>query len=443
MAGEVAVRDGSSLDLECPVEVPSEDIIISWTCNDEPANIRSSRIHITELGKLRIHSAKKGDSCDYRCEAANGFGTISAVIKVIIIDRKGLDVRLSHGASNSTTPTSSQHRSVTSSKNLEDLKVPHEDHDSKAKTSSGIAIQIFPSSIKIGKNQTFSLECRVEHSGQHSIAPQIIWLKELIGHKPESLSEAHEQSLVLIDNVYYHTLNWPKSITYLRRSTSSSSALLVRHANGLHSGRYICFAGYPPSIMASNLTFHPPPSVAESFPGKSSRGPLFDYKIALSVVSVDDDDMRPVLATVDKARTLFGASDIFIGKRGSILLVILFVVLALIGLIYHSLRRTDKPRGGLEADQRKTSDTESCCDQTSTNPEARRSRQNFYNSPEVRTGNDTPDDETAEYDHADSEHLYSEISVNDTVESFTLPDLENESSNVHSIRCNRALPRLP
>lgn len=112
-------------------------------------------------------------------------------------------------------------------------------------------IDIFPKEITLKKNQTFSLECKVKHSPQVS-APQIIWLKELNGNKPSSLSEAHERNLILIDNVYYHTLNWPKSIQ--RKSSSTNSALLVRNSSLAHSGRYVCLAGYPPSIMSSNLS---------------------------------------------------------------------------------------------------------------------------------------------------------------------------------------------
>lgn len=80
------IKEGEDLDLPCPVQAPNiKDIVFTWTCDDEPANLRSSRIQITENGKLRILSAKVNDSCNYRCESANGFGTWSFYVRLTVV----------------------------------------------------------------------------------------------------------------------------------------------------------------------------------------------------------------------------------------------------------------------------------------------------------------------------------------------------------------------
>lgn len=280
-ADVVAIKEGADLDLGCPIVVPSEDVIISWTCDNEPANIRSSRIHVTEAGKLRIRSAKIGDSCNYRCEAADGFGTLSVIIKVIIVDKKLVDQlsRQNHTSTShhhphhrqqkaSTTDASWQHSASVATTDLPNSgnystsaidAAANVTSSSQQQQQETLDVHIEPSFVKISKNRTFSLECRVKHfrqqqQQQQHQQPQIIWLKEFIGHKPDSLSEAYEKNLVSIDNVYYHSLNWPRSITQSNKSSTTNSALLVRQSNLVHSGKYICFAGYPPYTMSSSLS---------------------------------------------------------------------------------------------------------------------------------------------------------------------------------------------
>lgn len=315
----VAIKEGADLDLSCPIVVPSDDMIISWTCDNEPANIRSSRIHVTDMGKLRIRSAKLGDSCNYRCEAADGFGTLSVIIKVIIVDKKLID-KLNH-RHNKTLSSSSQRQVGTkaSSANQQpesiattNLTQDHQNDSTPSKrthkaTSLGtqtnahsgtqleptLDVQIEPSVLRIQKNRTFSLECRVRHqssdtSSQHARQqPQIIWLKELIGSKPDSLSEAHERNLISIDNVYYHSLNWPRSITHSNGSSTTSSALLIRHSNLIHSGKYMCFAGYPPYLMSPRLRL----GFEAGHEQNREKLPLAPrYKIATAEVRVTNDE---------------------------------------------------------------------------------------------------------------------------------------------------------
>lgn len=308
----VALKEGADLDLSCPIVVDNEDLIISWTCNNEPANIRSSRIHVTDSGVLRIRSAKLGDSCNYRCEAADGYGTLSMIVKVVIVDTKlvkklaqqqqqhqnqtlatqqqQLKKTLPQGATqqraNSFIIQQQQHQH-----NNNDPTRPFNDHQPQAaeQQEPSLEIEIVPPVIHVKKNHTFSLECKVRHSA--SAAPQIIWLKEFIGRKPDSLSEAHEQNLVVIDNVYYHSLNWPRSIT--NWSNSANSALLVRQSNHVHSGHYICFAGYAPTIMSSRtLTFNQTQQASNDVAGINHQKRSLRYKMAIAEVQVDGSDAR-------------------------------------------------------------------------------------------------------------------------------------------------------
>lgn len=366
MADVIAIKEGADLDLSCPIVVPNEDMIITWTCNNEPANIKSSRIHVTDSGKLRIRSAKVGDSCNYRCEAANGFGTLSVIIKVIIVDKKLMDKlgpSSRHHQNQNQKDNSNQTTSLLASTKTNTMQVATKSHhvetfplqqqmplstlrgtiggegtyahgggddatskqeggggregedgnplkDSKSNddNSDDLQIHVEPQQLEVGMNKTFSLECRVKHASGLP-APQIIWLKEFIGRKPESLAEAHEQNLIAIDNVYYHSLNWPRSFSYSERSACANSALLVRHSTFVHSGRYICFAGYPPAIMASNLTLdggggsrghgenikdesplrNSPLEPNEIPTAKAKHQPL-RYKMVLAVVKVDDPE---------------------------------------------------------------------------------------------------------------------------------------------------------
>ena len=344
MADVIAIKEGADLDLSCPIVVQNEDMIISWTCDNEPANIKSSRIHVTDSGKLRIRSAKVGDSCNYRCEAADGYGTLSVFIKVIIVDRRLMEklarVRNQTATAITTTVTTagaSATGGLQLSRHLSGLSEPQripasyspakladgeptrgvgrsaEDQDRPLgagtelhnQSQAELEVQIEPSDVRVSKNRTFSLECRVKHA-PHLMAPQIIWLKEFIGAKPSSLTEALELNLIVLDNTYYHSLNWPRSITYSHQSASSNSALLVRHSSYVHSGRYACFAGYPTSIMPPNL------GAAATVDAKMESGGNGDseipsstnglisssvtslkplkYKIAQATVQVDDQE---------------------------------------------------------------------------------------------------------------------------------------------------------
>jgi len=282
-ADVIAIREGADLDLSCPIVVQNDDMIISWTCDSDPANIRSSRIHITESGKLRIRSAKPGDSCNYRCEAADGFGTLSVILKVVIVDRRLME----HFAPSSNGRDADRPKQIAqpslgasqlAGRDGEKL-APQEDKSSGVSVMDQLDVQIEPAAIYVTKNRTFSLECKVRHP-INLVEPQIIWLKEFIGRKPASPNEAHEQNLVLIDNIYYHSLNWPRSVTYSRKSSCTNSALLVRQSKFVHSGRYVCFAGYPPTTMASNLT-----STTSGHPFKPLK-----YRMAHATVKVDDPE---------------------------------------------------------------------------------------------------------------------------------------------------------
>lgn len=306
MADVIAIKEGADLDLVCPILVSQEDMIISWTCDDEPANIRSSRIHITDSGKLRIKSAKVGDSCNYRCEAADGFGTISVIIKVIIVDKRLMELLSRQNQTNQLA--TKQHQQEYNSQSTQ-LASNDNDHISNTQTNSeqsltktspqhsklDFEVAIEPSQIEVKKNRTFSLECRIKHA-QNLKVPQIIWLKEFIGKKPDSLSDAHERNLVVIEDVYYHSLNWPRSITYTKKSASANSALLVRQANFVHSGRYICFAGHPPYILSSNYTSSTTesPSITEQSSSPSNNDDnqpkRMKYRWAQAIVKVDDPE---------------------------------------------------------------------------------------------------------------------------------------------------------
>lgn len=299
----VAIKEGGDLDLSCPVVVQNEDMIISWTCDNEPANIRSSRIHVTDSGKLRIHSAKVGDSCNYRCEAADGFETFSVIIKVIIVDRRLMDqLARRTGVAGGYAPSSpgedskslDQSSTVKSSnsKNDQHHSLIQLDRQSKSQSDGGLDIemQIEPSEVHVSKNRTFSLECRIKHA-PNLAAPQIIWLKEYIGSHVDSLDEALDKNLIVLDGVYYHSLNWPRALSYSKQSSTASSALLIKQPTFVHSGRYACFAGYPASIM--NLHFNNSLSNASARPDdqqndqRHSRSPT-RYKIAQALVKVDD-----------------------------------------------------------------------------------------------------------------------------------------------------------
>lgn len=251
----IAIKEGADLDLSCPIVVQNEDMIISWTCDDEPASVRSSRIHVTESGKLRIKSAKVGDTCNYRCEAADGYGTLSVVIKVIIVDK----LLMGQLARPHNSTTGDQKRAPASALPEPPLE---------------LEVQVEPALVEVAPNASFSLECRTRHA-QHLGAPQIIWLKEFLGAKPASLGEAHEQNLVKIDDVYYHSLNWPRSMSYSQHQLSLNSALLVRQASQVHAGRYLCFAGYPPASFRSRLQLSS---------GASRGAPHVAHKLAPTLV---------------------------------------------------------------------------------------------------------------------------------------------------------------
>lgn len=293
MRDVVAIKEGGDLDLNCPIVVHNEDMIISWTCDDEPANIRSSRIHVTDSGKLRIHSAKVGDSCNYRCEAADGFGTLSVVIKVIIVDRRLVD-EMTKRANASMSDAQSRHKSPA------DLQQPvaHQQQKTtsshpKSQLDNGLDIEmhIEPSQLQVNKNRSFSLECRIRHD-PNPVPPQIIWLKEYIGAPIDSLDEAIDKNLLAIDGVYYHSLNWPRT-SYVQKSSIASSALLVKQANYVHSGRYACFAGYPASIMNlhfNNSISNSSTATATSTDPNNTPRPSMRYKIAQALVKVDDKE---------------------------------------------------------------------------------------------------------------------------------------------------------
>lgn len=318
--------------------VQNEDMIISWTCDNEPANIRSSRIHVTDSGKLRIRSAKVGDSCNYRCEAADGFGTLSVIIKVVIVDKRlmeqlarqrnqtvttnGRQQLNNNNNNNSLAKPKSIGKSANTSSSrdhssglVDDEPARQGDDTNEQHAASGandklaragqvadLEVQVEPANVHVGKNKTFNLECRIKYS-PNLLAPQIIWLKEFIGPKPSSLADALEHNLIVLDDVYYHSLNWPRSINYSHKSAGANSALLVRQSSFVHSGRYVCFAGYPPSLMAANLnsiasssvTQLPSTTLATSHLVASSHRPMssfrsLKYKMAQAIVKVDDEE---------------------------------------------------------------------------------------------------------------------------------------------------------
>lgn len=353
MADVIAIREGADLDLNCPIVLQNEDMIISWTCENQLANVRSSRIQVTETGKLRIRSARLGDSCNYQCEAADGFASLSVIIKVIIVDKQMMD-QIGHqnqtapagavgplkpvtvnqsqqpvGQPNNKPPTFVDERKLAPPDQGASLYGAHSDISSDRKLKvdeqgrpADLEVRIAPELVHVDRNRAFRLECRVKHA-PHLVAPQIVWLKEFIGHQPESLREAHELNLVLIDNVYYHSLNWPRSNTYSQNSATAHSVLLVRHSNFVHSGGYICFAGYPPAIMSFNLSLAGGSATDDQDPtatttmitsqvasGKSetlvrnvpsARG-LLKYKMAVARVQVNDEEGET------KHRHMVGAS---------------------------------------------------------------------------------------------------------------------------------------
>lgn len=296
MSEVIAIKEGGDLDLNCPIRsAQSEDMIISWTCDNEPANIRSSRIHVTESGKLRIRSAKVGDSCNYRCEAADGYGTLSSIIKVIIVEKKMIYQLSKLNQSSVTAEGRPLQRDLVEKSAIKSETINDEgssmkgsiaklDEQTQQPSTPDLDILIEPAEIHVNKNRTFSLECRVKYLA-HQRPPQIIWLKQFIGRKPNSPNEAHEQNLVIIDDVYYHSLNWPRSITYSQNSACANSALFIRQSSFVHSGRYICFAGYPPYTLLSRVNLS---SNTAGNPKVDSR-PL-KYKMAKAMVTVDDPD---------------------------------------------------------------------------------------------------------------------------------------------------------
>lgn len=284
----IAIKEGADLDLSCPTVVHNEDMIISWTCDDEPASLLSSRIHVTNAGKLRISAAKPGDACNYRCEAADGFGTLSVVIKVIIVDKRSME-QLGSRHRPGQPPSPGQPGAV---KRVESDPVLV----GQQQPGGQLEIQLQPSSLEVPKNRSFSLECSVRHA-QHLGAPQIIWLKEFTGPKPESLSEAHEQNLVKIDDVYYHSLNWPRSMSYSKHQLGANSALLVRQSSHVHSGRYICFAGYPPATLQASLSLLPSSTAKNNSASNNEppRRPWYlpqtgaQYNLSVASIKVLDD----------------------------------------------------------------------------------------------------------------------------------------------------------
>lgn len=311
VAGDIiAIKEGANLDLSCPIVVQDEDMIISWTCENEPANIRSSRIHVTDSGKLRIVSARAGDSCNYRCEAANGFGTLSVVIKVIIVEKRLIDQltlrngqnsnEMSHGERNQHKSRTSITTPIMMSKSTAQTPLPHAPrvdvtvlNTSSLASETDIEMHIEPSKISVHKNLTFSLECRIKYA-PYIVLPQILWLKEAMGPKPASLADALEQNLILLEDVYYHSLNWPRSVTYSNKSLTASSALLIRQSSYVHSGRYVCLAGYPSAIMNLQLNRANPGAATTQIEPISSvsehmKSPL-KYKIAHALVEVDDTE---------------------------------------------------------------------------------------------------------------------------------------------------------
>lgn len=334
-------KEGADLDLSCPIEQPAReaDMIINWMCQDEPASIRSSRIHVTPAGKLRIKSAKLGDSCNYRCEAADGFGTISVVIRVLIVDR-GLINNNNHKHNKSSHMNSgtseadqltgvlapsrgaklrqqSEQTNNNNKNNTQHVNNNHQNNNQIHKQQqqhpmSGLeilSIQIEPNDIRVSKNGSFTLECKVEHSPNSRMGPQILWLKEFIGNRPNSMREAHEQNLINIDDVYYHSLNWPNTISHEKPSSiSTSSALLVRRASYVHSGNYICFAAFPPALMmfSTNLSLndannnninHNDNNANDNITSQAPADPGYPpkslrYKMVMSRVQVDDEPGR-------------------------------------------------------------------------------------------------------------------------------------------------------
>lgn len=325
MSEVYAIKEGGELDLNCPVRsVQNEDMIISWTCDNEPANIRSSRVHVTESGKLRIRSAKVGDSCNYRCEAADGFGTLSSIIKVIIVDKRMINQLSRHNQSlqwRSIQQEMLAQKSLLAPSRMDGtdtiksggggggggvLARPDNGNVASVKVteqqppaSTDLEVSIEPASVKVDKNRTFNLECRVKYAAHHQRPPQIIWLKQYIGQKPSSPNEALEQNLVTIDNAYYHSLNWPRSITYSRNSACANSALLIRQSSFVHSGKYVCFAGYPPYSMATVNLSSSSSSSSSSAAAATSASVASDgstptvnkplkYRMATAMVVVDD-----------------------------------------------------------------------------------------------------------------------------------------------------------
>lgn len=280
----VAVKEGGNLDLSCPVVVNNEDVIISWTCDNEPANIRSSRIHVTDSGKLRIRGAQVGDSCNYRCEAADGVSALSVIIKVVIVDRRVNDYiaafNRSHAASGEGRGRQAFHYQPSPWLG-ETRKQQQVAAESTLNETRELEIQVEPTHVEVDKNATFYLECKVKHP-MEMMKPQIVWLKEFIGAKPESASEAYEKNLVNIDDTYYHGLNWPRSQTYWSKSATANSAILIPHSNFAHSGRYICFAGYPKTLIAASTSLSFNQAAAAS---RSSK-----YKMALATVRVNDPE---------------------------------------------------------------------------------------------------------------------------------------------------------
>lgn len=436
VADVIALKEGADLDLNCPIEVPQDDLIISWTCNDEPANIRSSRIRVTDSGNLRIYSAKVGDSCDYRCETAGGFGTISVVIKVIIVDKSMLDKMprknstLYSTSANEKPDKHAPTQSVNYGKRdpSPPTSMPETSDDKNAITRDQMEIQLEPSEVHIDRNRTFGLECKVKHAPQITMAPQIIWLKELTGSKPATLSEAHERNIILIDNGFYHTLNWPKSITQRRRSSSTNSALLVRQANSVHSGRYICLAGYPPTIMGSNLTFaaSASPISTRYVNGQKWAPSHFDYKMAASIVKVRDANAQ-LASSVDSSQgghsedlslDLMPTNGLVIFALILVLVFMLCIVLVLAFFFPIHKNIIDCFRGRLQRNN-KSRDNAIVESNVIARDTTIESGHELYSSPlAIKVEHSHPMNQsefvTENQAHLDGDHVYSEIDTHDT-----------------------------
>lgn len=386
----VAVAMGDDLDLPCPVDVSNTDgVVFTWTCNDNLASLRSSRIQVTEDGMLRIQSARIGDACNYRCEAADGFGTLSFYVRVNVVD---LSSNKSHNKSQQIDTRYSQNPRTQSMIGQRTAQLQR------------LSVQVDPTNTTVTEGKSFMLNCQIDFqtvstvennidlnvrrqmqpeqrekiirdSLRNTSPPSIQWLKQYAGQQPVSVEGVHESNLIVIDNIYYYQLAWPridndKSLLGYKRST-----LYVRDANQSHSGKYVCLAARHELISARS----------------SETSKKLNYEMAHATVQVTGKN-----AKYDHTNTTsFWFS--FVGTVIIVCFIILSMSMALLSLIaVRFIFRFVQTKYSTNTPSTSTSATFS----TSTNPNL---------TAQINQTRHNPNDNPFKTNQTPQDHVYSEL----------------------------------